>query len=177
MIEGPIQEPLKLIWNKHRISPVIQPLNLVVTEDMARMLAARVQCNFGKVVVTAVADIGYLEGSMEHWNVPGYCDDGISPERILRAVAQPPAEELPTLLEVIPHDGEILAERALEEGFNKVVVFSKTKDTATLVGTRRALADYGLIWSDGVHCFSEKAFEGLTPYFHPDYFEIQVVTV
>jgi hypothetical protein len=139
-----------------------------VAESFQQVCAIRV----AEVIISGVANIPYEACKMSHWEDPAYRDAGGTPESILKRAAAKSGLKWPgpALKEIVPYDGEALAEASPEDAFSKSVAMEETGDELILRGTKESLEKYGMVWSDGAYCFREDVYMSLRKYFDPDYF-------
>lgn len=139
-----------------------------MAESFQQVCAIRV----AEVIISGVANIPYEACKMSHWEDPAYRDAGGTPESILKRAAAKSGLKWPgpALKEIVPYDGEALAEASPEDAFSKSVAMEETGDELILRGTKESLEKYGMVWSDGAYCFREDVYMSLRKYFDPDYF-------
>jgi hypothetical protein len=172
----PSHSRLNLILNAHRVNRIIQPsLNLVVAIDIAENLSQRFGIHYARVNIKQVGNIEYEEGNMAHWDDPTYKDDGGYPDLLLKRSASKSKLKWPgpEIVELLPYDGEMLAEKSPVDSYATSGIFKLSRNEFHVVGTRKALVEHGYTWADGVHCFRSDIFSQLEKDFHPDYFETE----
>jgi hypothetical protein len=172
----PAASHLNLTLNSYRVSKIIQPSqNLLVSLDVAENLSKKFGIEYAKTRIIGVARIMYEEGNMDHWNDPTYKDDGEYPDVLLKHAAANSelARKGPEFVELLPYDGEIIARFDRVDSFSKTVKFEPTGDEFDIVGTKKALVEYGYVWGDEVHIFRDDIYAALENDFRGDYFEFQ----
>ncbi len=179
-IEYQAKGPLMIITNAYRVNPIIQPgLNLVVTAEVGKLFSNYTDVKLVEVIIEGVAMIEYAEGSMKHWDNPRYKDSGGTPERILvnKAKRQNLKWTGPQLLEVVPHDGEIIYDASPQNSINIPVQTPATSEVLEIRGSRDAFKQYGYLWSDGMHCFRDDIFKHFKDAFHKDYYFTRQISI